>query len=276
MTSWTVLTPAGRSFMEAAAARPREVLLALDFDGTLAAIVPDPEDSRLNEAAAEAMAALVPAIGRLAIVTGRGVSTVRRLARLAERNLDGLVVAGGYGAETWIVGDEETPDPPRPRAIEVALPLVAATIEASGAVGVTVEDKGVALGIHTRRATDPEAAFRALLPALTEVAGETGLTLEPGRHVVELRATTVDKGDAIAALVAASGARVVAMCGDDLGDLPAFAELERLRGLGLTTCRVVSASAEQGVLREHADIVTDGPDGIAAWLGALAREIAAR
>ncbi|MGC5410721.1 trehalose-phosphatase, partial [Streptomyces sp. DT225] len=41
-------TPAGRTGLDAILARPAEALVALDFDGTLADIVPDPEQARAH------------------------------------------------------------------------------------------------------------------------------------------------------------------------------------------------------------------------------------
>lgn len=271
MQNWSVITEAGRAFTQALAERPEDALLVFDFDGTLASIVPDPEDSRLHERSAAAIAELMGTVGRIAIITGRNVETVRRLARLDERpELAGLLIVGAYGAERWVVGSGEPQAPERPKAIEAALPRVAEIIATCGVEGVVLEDKGRALGVHTRRSTDPEQAYAALLPGLSELAATLGLTVEPGRSVIELRSSTVTKGDAIRALVSETGASVVAMCGDDLGDLPAFEALVDLRADGLVTCRVVSASPEQAVMDEVADVLAAGPDGIADWLKVLA------
>ena len=277
MGTWAITTDVGRRFMQALARQPEAVLVALDFDGTLAPIVPDPDDSRLPEGTATALAELLRAIGTVAIVTGRNVCTVRRLAHLDDRpELTGLVVVGAYGAERWVVG-APTPDPaPRPEAIALALPRVAEAVERCSVAGVVIEDKGRALGIHTRRSHAPEAAMSELLPILRVIAGDLGLTVEPGRSVIELRASQVTKGDAIETLIVETGATVVAMGGDDLGDLPAFDILSRLTDQGLIGCRVVSASPEQAIMREHGDIVADGPDGIAAWLRAVADAAAPR
>ncbi|AQP49517.1 trehalose-phosphatase [Tessaracoccus flavescens] len=275
MHTWRGVTDAADDFMRAAVERPSETLLALDFDGTLAAIVPNPEDSRLHERSAEALTVLASRLGHLAIITGRGVETVRRLARLDERPaLKGLIVLGGYGAERWEVGASFTSQAPRPEAIAAALPRVEAAISGSGFSGVEVEDKGQALGVHTRPSNDPAGAYKALLPRLVAIAGDLGLTLEPGRSVLELRTSKVTKGDALRELIAETGARVVAMCGDDLGDLPAFEVLQEARGEGVVACRVVSGSTEQVAVAEQADLLADGPDGMADWLQHLATRIA--
>lgn len=273
--SWTAVTDHAQSFLTAAAADPSSVLLALDFDGTLAPIVDDPEDSRLHDGSAEALGQLGERLGHIAIITGRGVAVVRRLGRLEERDgLGRLIVLGQYGAERWdaATGDE-TPNVV-PEAIEAARPTVERIIAGCGFDGVVLEDKGRALGVHTRRSTDPEGAYVALTPLLMDVAAEHGLILEPGRNVLELRASALTKGESLRALVAETGATTIAMCGDDLGDLPAFELLRELRDEGLTTCIVVSGSAEQPVVAEQADVLAEGPDGVAAWLRDLAAAVA--
>ena len=95
MTTWHAMTPAAHDFLAAAAADPRAVLVAMDFDGTLAPIVDDPETSAMQPEAAEALAVLGPQVGHLAILTGRPVAKVRQLGQLERRaGLDGVVVLG--------------------------------------------------------------------------------------------------------------------------------------------------------------------------------------
>jgi trehalose 6-phosphate phosphatase len=62
----------------------------------------------------------------------------------------------------------------------------------------------------------------------------------------------------------------VVFVGDDLGDLPAFAEVDRLRGEGVPGLVVCSGSTEVTALAERADLVVDGPEGVAALLRSLA------
>ncbi len=277
MTSFTAQTEFAAQFLEAAAARPGKVLLATDFDGTLAPIVPNPDDSRLLPAAAEALARLGPVLGSIAIVTGRGVATVRELGRLEGRTgLERLVVLGQYGAERWDAATgEETPHEV-PTSVAAARPEVEALLAEDRFVGVRLEDKGRALGVHTRPAPDPAASYEALRGPLGAIAERHGLVLEPGRSVLELRASALTKGDALRELVTETGASAVVMCGDDLGDLPAFDVLDELRAEGLATCAVVAASTEQPVLAERADVLCAGPEGVAAWLAELARAVAPR
>ena len=94
--------------------------------------------------------------------------------------------------------------------------------------------------------------------------------LEPGRRVIELRPPGTDKGLALTDLTAQRGARSVLFCGDDLGDLPAFAAVRALRSDGIPGLIVVSAAPESEVPPSEADLLADGPEGIATFLHALA------
>jgi trehalose 6-phosphate phosphatase len=88
--------------------------------------------------------------------------------------------------------------------------------------------------------------------------------------VIELRPPGGDKGVALKKLRAERGSRAVMYCGDDLGDIPAFGAVAELRAGGVPGLAVCSGSAEVTALADVADLVVDGPDGVAALLDALA------
>jgi trehalose 6-phosphate phosphatase len=139
--------------------------------------------------------------------------------------------------------------------------------------GVRIEDKGGALAVHTRGTADPDAAQARLRSPLQALAERTGLVLEPGRRVIELRPPGTDKGVALTDLAAQRAAGSVLFCGDDLGDLPAFAAVRALRSDGIPGLTVVSAAPESEVPPSEADLPVDGPEGIAALLTAIADAI---
>jgi trehalose 6-phosphate phosphatase len=93
---------------------------------------------------------------------------------------------------------------------------------------------------------------------------------------MELRPPGMDKGIALRHLVDEVEARTVVFAGDDLGDLAAFAEVERLRGDGRDGLLICSGSAEVTVLAERADLVLDGPAEVARWMGSLVERLSAR
>ncbi|MEV0225774.1 trehalose-phosphatase [Streptomyces sp. NPDC050704] len=272
----TPTTPAGRDGLEAIVARPDKAVLAFDFDGTLAPIVPDPEQARAHPDAVPALAALAPKTASVAVVTGRPAGVAVRYGGFAGvPGLEHLVVLGHYGAERWdaVTGTVHAPAPdPGVAAVRAELPGFLDDIGAWR--GTWIEEKGRAVAVHTRRAQDPQAAFEALRDPLAELAARHGLIVEPGRLVLELRPPGMDKGVALSEYVRDVGAESVMYCGDDLGDLPAFAAVDKLRSEGVPGLLVCSGSNEVTELAERADLVVDGPEGLVRLLEGLAAQLA--
>ncbi|QDQ12245.1 trehalose-phosphatase [Streptomyces spectabilis] len=271
------LTPAGRDGLAAILARPERAVIALDFDGTLARIVPDPELARAHPDAVPALAALAPKVRSVAVVTGRPAGVAVRHGGFAGvPGLEHLVVLGHYGAERWdaVTGTVRAAEPhPGVAAVRAELP---GFLDGIGAWrGSWIEEKGRALAVHTRRAEDPQAAFDALRGPLGRLAARHGLIVEPGRMVLELRPPGVDKGVALTEYVREAGAESVLYAGDDLGDLPAFAAVDKLRADGeVRGLLVCSGSAEVTDLASRADLVVEGPAGVVALLAGLAAGVA--
>jgi trehalose 6-phosphate phosphatase len=158
-------------------------------------------------------------------------------------------------------------------AVRAELPQVLET--AGNRPGVWIEEKGGrAVAVHTRRADDPQAAFDALRTPLTDLATRHGLIVEPGRMVLELRPPGMDKGVALLEHVRETGAQSVLYAGDDLGDLPAFAAVEKLRSDGTPGLLVCSGNPEVTELAARADLVVDGPAGVVDLLRKLASRLA--
>ncbi|SNX62093.1 trehalose 6-phosphate phosphatase [Streptomyces sp. TLI_55] len=272
----TPVTPAGRDGLAAILAHPAKTIVALDFDGTLAPIVADPEQARAHPDAVPALAALAPKIAAVAVVTGRPPGVAVRLGGFAGvPGLEHLVVLGHYGAERWdaATGEVTAPAPhPGVAAVRAELP---GFLDGIGAwQGTWIEEKGRAVAVHTRRAEDPQAAFDALRAPLTDLATRHGLIVEPGRLVLELRPPGMDKGVALTDYVRELGAEAVLYAGDDLGDLPAFAAVEKLRSDGVPGLLVCSAGSEEVTdLKERADLVVAGPAGLVRLLGQLAETL---
>ncbi|MFG3588099.1 trehalose-phosphatase [Streptomyces sp. NPDC047990] len=271
----TPATPTGRDGLRAILTHPARTVIALDFDGTLAPIVPDPEQARAHPGAVPALAALAPKVASVAVVTGRPAGVAVRHGGFAGvPGLDHLVVLGHYGAERWDArtGTVSAPAPhPGVAAVRAELPGV---LDRAGAWhGTWVEEKGRAVAVHTRRAADPQAAFESLREPLADLATRHGLIVEPGRMVLELRPPGMDKGVALLEYVREAGAEAVLYAGDDLGDLPAFAAVDKLRSDGVPGLLVCSGSSEVAELAERADLVVDGPAGVVGLLRSLAERL---
>jgi trehalose 6-phosphate phosphatase len=270
----TPTTPEGKEALAALLARPARAVVALDFDGTLSPIVPDPERARAHPGAVAALRRLAPHLRAVAVVTGRPAGVAVRYGGFAGvPELDRLVVLGHYGAERWDARTGEVRgagEHPGVAAVRAELPGV---LDRNGAWrGTWTEDKGGrAVAVHTRRAQDPEAAFQALRGPLAELAEKHGLMVEPGRYVLELRPPGVDKGAALTGFLREVDAGSVLYGGDDLGDLAAFAAVRALRAEGVPGVLVAAAGDDAPPeITGQADLVVPGPGGVVDLLDALA------
>jgi trehalose 6-phosphate phosphatase len=263
---------AGTATVEQAAralvARAHEVALCLDFDGTLSPVVDDPEAARPLEGIVEMLGPLVRRFAAVAIISGRPAPY------LAEHvGVPGVRYLGLYGLQEMFEGEVRVD-----HRLEAARPAVAAAEAAlrdSLAVrdsGAWLEDKVYSVAVHTRRVPDRDLWTDAIDRTARETADQQGLELIPGKMVWELRPRVRgDKGDGVRRVVAESGARVVVVIGDDLGDLPAFAAVAQLRTEGYDGLRVAVRSEEAPAeLLASADLVLDGPEGVLDFLRRLA------
>lgn len=262
---------AGRAGLAALLRSPGTALIALDFDGTLAPIVADPAAARADPGAAAALRRLAPLAGTLAVITGRPALSAVEYGGL--ESVPGIIVLGHYGRQRWEAGElTSPPDPPGLAAAREQLPGVLAA--AGAPEGTWTEDKGQALAVHTRRTAEPARALERLRGPLTALAERTDLAVEPGRLVIELRPAGSDKGLALKNLASERKPSATLFCGDDLGDRPAFLAVAELRAAGIPGVTVCAGSAEVSVLADEADLVVDGPAGVAALLDSLAAAFA--
>ncbi|CAI9403885.1 trehalose-phosphatase [Nocardioides sp. T2.26MG-1] len=243
-------------------------VVGLDFDGTLSPIVDDPERARIHPEASEVLVDLAAEVAAIAVITGRPARQALDLGGLEEVG-DAVAAAGKelylfgqYGNERWSSTRRRIISPRPPHGLATFLRDLPRTLRNADAADAYVEDKGLAYGVHTRRLPDPDAAFERLLPPLRELAGRNGLVLEPGRHVIEVRAPGMDKGKAVDTLVEEVGAGAFLFAGDDLGDVEAFDAVGKLAKEGLPTLLVCSASVEQSTLVALSDVVVHGPEGV--------------
>lgn len=268
----TPATRAGRDGLAALLERPERAVIALDFDGTLAPIVPDPDQARAHPDAVPVLAALAPKVAAVTVVTGRPAEVAVRNGGFADvPGLEHLVVLGHYGAERWDAATGAvTAPPPHPGVAAVRAELPGLLDRIGARQGTRIEEKGRSVAVHTRRADDPQAAFELLREPLADLATRHGLIVEPGRMVLELRPPGMDKGVALLDHVRGLNPTAVLYAGDDLGDLPAYAAVEKLRSDGLPGLLVCSGSTEVTELSERADLVVNGPAGVVELLKALA------
>jgi trehalose 6-phosphate phosphatase len=249
------------------AGRAPEVAICLDFDGTLSPVVDDPEAARPLHGVVDLLPPLAQRYAAIAIISGRPA------AYLAEHvAAPGVRYLGLYGLQEMYRGELRVD--PRLEAARPAVEAAEAALRDAPAVresGAWLEDKVYAVGVHTRRVPDRDRWTDAIDRTARQIADAHRLEIVPGKLVWELRpAVRGDKGDAVRRVVAESGARVVVVVGDDLGDLPAFAAVAQLVSEGHDGLRVAVRSEEAPPdLLAGADLVLEGPEGVLAFLRRL-------
>jgi trehalose 6-phosphate phosphatase len=245
--------------------QPRVSAFVTDFDGTLAPIVDDPAAAEPLPEALRALEALAAHLGLVAIVSGRPVGFLR-----SRVPVDGLALVGQYGLERLVDGRVEID----PRAEVFVDPIARATERAAELwPALLIERKGeIAFTVHWRTASDAEPS-----PVdLAALADDFGLEMQAGRKACELRPPVpIDKGTAFHDLASPYEHR--AFAGDDSGDLAAFAQEFGDSDHMTQAVRIAVRSPEAPPeLVERADVIVDGPLGVAALLGDLAAAVSAR
>ena len=197
------------------------LLVALDFDGTLAPLVTDPMAARATPDAARAVARLAGLDGvTVALVSGR---SLRDLRVIAEHSDDSRVwLVGSHGAERWTPTGGSSTAQPDPGAVEVR---TRAERVASEFEGAWIEDKSFGFALHTRTsqaAVEPRAQA-AVDAFMVEAAPEW--RRREGKHVLEFSWRHEGKDTAVARLRAELEADAVVFAGDDVTDEDALRSL---------------------------------------------------
>jgi trehalose 6-phosphate phosphatase len=208
------------------------VLLAFDFDGTLAPIVVDPDAAQMRARTRLLLvraATLYPTV----VISGRSRADTRR--RVADVPLREVI--GNHGAERAEVDPDETAAVRRWR--------LALGARLAGLPGVFIEDKGLSLSLHYRQSRQKKRARAAILAAAAELSAREPLRIVGGKQVVNLvREDAPHKGMALERVRARLGCDTALYVGDDETDEDVFALDQPGRLLGVR----VGARA-----RSHAD-----------------------
>lgn len=232
--------------------RLHQPALFLDMDGVLAPLAETPDAVLPDARRTAVLRRLTERLhGRVAIISGRTIAEIDRIAESAAASASGVHGLERRRADGSM--DHAEADP----AVKDA--VAAFHSFARSRPGVIVEDKAVSAGLHYRQAQGEADAVEAFAERL---AGETGLTLQPGNLVVELKTPGTDKGTALTAFMAEApfkGAAPV-MLGDDLTDEDGFRAAAALGGFGV----LVGPPRETAALYGLPDV-----DAVLAWLDAV-------
>ena len=193
------------------------LLVACDFDGTLAEIVLDPASARAQPQAIDALQSLADlARTHVAVVSGR---SRRELIGLTAQH-DAFVLVGSHGAEL----DEAFGSTIAPAATELLDEIYCGLTALAATPGVRLERKSASIAVHYRevRPDQQPAVVEAVLGGPATI---TGVRTMHGKKVVELSVVEAHKGSAVAHLRKRFSATAVLFIGDDVTDEDAFAVL---------------------------------------------------
>ncbi len=200
----------------------------LDVDGTLIEIAGTPDDVHVDTALLDLIARLHRATGgAVALISGRALSDLEdRLGTVR------LPVAGQHGLERRDVAGRlwmHAAPPAAKHTIQEALAPVMASHP-----GLLLEDKGLTLALHYRRAPHLAAYARRLMAGLARNAG-ADLEVQYGKCVAEIKPSGVDKGTAVAEYLKESPFRNrrPVFIGDDLNDEHGFAKVNKMDGISI-------------------------------------------
>jgi trehalose 6-phosphate phosphatase len=194
----------------------RRLLLALDFDGTLAPIADRPENAALPGTTA-ALLARIGAAGHvtLAIVSGRSIADLKRRVALD------CIYVGNHGLE--IEGGGLSFRHPGAEARQPLLDAACADLDAAidGTPGAFVERKGLSATVHVRLVA---ARSREIVRGAVQTAMRPYtecLDIVPALEAWEIRPRVAwNKGSALELILESIGGdcRLVICAGDDLTD----------------------------------------------------------
>jgi trehalose 6-phosphate phosphatase len=198
------------------------LLVAMDFDGTMAPIVGPADDARPlpRSAAAFAGLAVLPRT-TTALISGRALASLRAVA---SPPVDTLLI-GSHGAEAWLGPGSTglTLDEGQKALLAEVRGILADIVKE--APGTMLEDKPAGVVLHTRLAAD-DVAEDAVAAARSVLQDRKGVFLKDGKRVLETSVVNASKGEGVTFLRQVTGATGVLFAGDDTTDEDALARLE--------------------------------------------------
>ena len=205
------------------------LLVACDFDGTIAPIVPRPQDARILPAAQSALTRLSNLPNTTVVVlTGRGMESLRS-TQLEATN---WIISASHGAEFG--GMSPSPDGTMTELTGGALSEDEQRLKdwisnrlmrvLSDEPGVRFEEKPLGIALHVREVADAERATEVLETA-SALGAVPGLEERRGKMVREFVVRAADKGSALHHIRTQLGQTHVLFFGDDVTDEDVFATL---------------------------------------------------
>ncbi|MEV6095516.1 trehalose-phosphatase [Nocardia sp. NPDC051981] len=201
-----------------AIARVPRLLVASDYDGTIAPIVSDPAKAYPHRESVSALRALAGLTGTTAaVISGRALRDLAALSRLPVE----VQLIGSHGSE-FDVGFVHAIDNDAKQLLQEVTTTL--TQIAQDNPGASVEIKPASVALHVRNAS-PEIGHRAVFAVRQGPASWVGVQTTEGKEVIELAVVETDKGAALDIVRHQQGASAALFIGDDVTDEKAFKRL---------------------------------------------------
>jgi len=194
------------------------LLVALDFDGTLAPFADDPGQVGALPGSWAAVLTLQRAKDtEVVLVSGRPLDSLARVTQAPED----MSLVGSHGVEWRVDGhdQEALTAEEHDRVVRIG-----AVLDAVGErfPGVVIEHKPAGHGVHTRRVSAEVAAEANAAASAAAHEADADVLERGGKDILEFAVRHVTKGDAIDRLRELRGAEAVFFAGDDVTDEDAF------------------------------------------------------
>ena len=231
--------------------------ILLDIDGTILDLARSPHEVRVPTGLRLTLERLDALTGSaVALVSGRSLTDIDRIFSPLR-----LAAIGGHGAELRPIAGGEV--------LQRAPPLGAALRHKLASIGqldpgILAEDKGYSLALHYRLAPEKGEAVREAVGKICTAAEPGTVEILPGKFVVEIKATGINKASAVCELMnyAPFAGRNPIFIGDDTTDEPVFGVIPQFGGMGFSVGRIAL-----GVSGHF-----DNPESVRAWLTRIANQ----
>jgi trehalose 6-phosphate phosphatase len=209
-------TGLGRALAEVA--RTPRLLVACDYDGTLAPITTDPRAVQPLPEAVTALRSLacLPET-TAAVISGRALRELAAMSRLPSE----VQLVGSHGTEFdigFMHGLDEQARLLHRKLVGTLRRMV------NGVDGVLLEVKPASVAVHVRQA-ERQVAERVLARVRSGPGKWGGVQATEGDAVLEVSVVRADKGEALEVLRRSSGATAAVFMGDDMSAEEVFARL---------------------------------------------------
>ncbi|XP_076945620.1 putative trehalose-phosphate phosphatase D [Bidens hawaiensis] len=262
--AWIMKHPSALGMFEEimSAAKMKQVVIFLDYDGTLSPIVENPDQAYMAPEMREAVKNVAKYFPT-AIVSGRCRAKVYNFVRLSE-----LYYAGSHGMDIKgpssrkHKGNQNVLCQPAKEFLPMMTEVYKILLEKTkGILGANVEDNKFCLSVHFRCVE--EESWNDLAKIVKSVLKDyPKLKLTQGRKVLEIRPTIKwDKGNAIEFLMESLGYAnskdvLPVYIGDDKTDEDAFRVLqERGQGFGILVSKVPKETDAVYSLQEPSEVM---------------------